>query len=189
MFKPKDTRGISFYTGISLVMTIPEFTMRLCAPTSTSTQIEVAIKFSGHDGMILELQKAHASAVHFLTIFDCSWISQYKEEDERLFCGGQFCVNIKSIRIRNTNQNFGDFIGPLVYLDAILTGSHCGMVKNIKISSKEIKMLDSLMKWKLGQNLHKKYPQYIYDTFHCFSKHKKQIRLHLRWSTEMNKDI
>eukprot|EP01084_Bolivina_argentea_P261712 442398_1 len=50
-------------------------------------------------------------------------------------------------------------------------------------------MLDSLMKWKLGQNAHKKYPQYIYDTFDCFSKHKKQIRLHLRWSTEMNKDM
>eukprot|EP01084_Bolivina_argentea_P202625 346179_1 len=91
-------------------MTIPEFAMRLCAPTSTSPQIEVAIKFSGQDGMILELQKA--VGVTHLTVFNCSWISQYKEEDERLFCGGQFCVNIKSIRIRNTNENFGDFIGP-----------------------------------------------------------------------------
>eukprot|EP01084_Bolivina_argentea_P202624 346178_1 len=93
-------------------MTIPEFAMRLCAPTSTSTHIEVAIKFSGQDGMILELEKSASYVVIPLKVFDCSWISQYKEEDERLFCGGQFCVNIKSIRIRNTNENFGDFIGP-----------------------------------------------------------------------------
>eukprot|EP01084_Bolivina_argentea_P285519 489642_1 len=46
------------------------------------------------------------------------------------------------------------------------------------------------MKWKLGQNLNKKYPQYIYDTFHCFSKHKTQIRLYLHHLNQMkNKDM
>eukprot|EP01084_Bolivina_argentea_P261715 442403_1 len=51
-------------------------------------------------------------------------------------------------------------------------------------------MLDSLMKWKLGQNAHKKYPQYIYDTFDCFSKHKKQIRLYFHHLNQMkNKDM
>eukprot|EP01084_Bolivina_argentea_P285521 489644_1 len=42
------------------------------------------------------------------------------------------------------------------------------------------------MKWKLGQNLNKKYPQYIYDTFHCFAKHKTQIRLDLYYLNQMN---
>eukprot|EP01084_Bolivina_argentea_P285522 489646_1 len=45
------------------------------------------------------------------------------------------------------------------------------------------------MKWKLGQNLNKKYPQYIYDTFDCFSKHKKQIIFNLRYLNQMNKDM
>ncbi len=81
MYYPTDTKGISFYTGISLVMSIPEFKMRLCAPTSTSICIEVAVKFSGVDGMILELQKV---GLNQLSTFDCSWLSQYKEESERL---------------------------------------------------------------------------------------------------------
>eukprot|EP01084_Bolivina_argentea_P261714 442401_1 len=48
-------------------------------------------------------------------------------------------------------------------------------------------MLDSLMKWKLGQNAHKKYPQYIYDTFDCFAKYKTQIRLNLPYLNQMKK--
>eukprot|EP01083_Nonionella_stella_P224151 798150_1 len=36
-----------FYCGMSAVMSMPSFSMRLCSPTSTSKQIEVAMKFSG----------------------------------------------------------------------------------------------------------------------------------------------
>eukprot|EP01084_Bolivina_argentea_P122941 217892_1 len=44
------------YTGMGIVMEIPELRMRLCSPTSTSIYIEVATKFSGRNGMILELK-------------------------------------------------------------------------------------------------------------------------------------
>ncbi len=57
------------------------FRIRLCAPTSTSVHIEVATKFSGRDGMIIALQIPNG--LNGLRSFDCSWISQYKEEDER----------------------------------------------------------------------------------------------------------
>eukprot|EP01084_Bolivina_argentea_P248814 416283_1 len=180
---------VPFYTGISIVMTIPEFRMRLCAPTSTSTQIEVAIKFSGQEGMILQLHKPSSDYLNILTAFDCSWISQYKEEEEKLFCGGQYTINIQSIRIRNTNQNFEDFIGPLLYLDAILNGSVYEAVANIHMSLKDREMLIHLMKWKLGEHLQRKCPQYIYDTFDCFCKHKKQISLNLKQLRKMNKNI
>ena len=74
-----------FYTGISCVMEMQSFSLRLSAPTSTSTQIEVAIKFSGDNGIILQLTTTNMleSNSSRLTGFDVSWISQFKEEDER----------------------------------------------------------------------------------------------------------
>eukprot|EP01084_Bolivina_argentea_P008921 16699_1 len=103
----KEYRGASFYTGISFVMSIPSFRIRLCSPSSTSTQIEVAIKFSGRNGMILKLMKA--KGWNSLQAFDCSWISRYKEEDERLFHGGHHPIYIQTVIIRNTNENFFKF--------------------------------------------------------------------------------
>ena len=74
----------SFYTGISLVMAVPSFRIRLCAPISTSTHIEVAVKFSGRNGMILELKTGgEGGYTNYLTTFNCQWISRYKEESER----------------------------------------------------------------------------------------------------------
>ena len=48
---PYDFKG-PFYTGISRVINMPYFSIRLCSPTSTTLHIEVAMKFSGQQGMI-----------------------------------------------------------------------------------------------------------------------------------------
>ena len=71
------------YTGMSVVMNIPSFRMRLCSPTSTSTQIEVAMKFAGSQGMILQLQTKGIMWLDYVRAFDCSYISRYSEEEER----------------------------------------------------------------------------------------------------------
>ena len=44
-----------FYCGMSFVMVIPSFNIRLCAPTSTSKQVEVATRFGGDEGIIIQL--------------------------------------------------------------------------------------------------------------------------------------
>ena len=72
-----------FYCGMSFVMNIPEFNIFLCSPTSTSKQIEVAIKFSGDQGIIIQLDNPDTYQYGHLRGFNCSWISRYKEEDER----------------------------------------------------------------------------------------------------------
>ena len=71
-----------FYSGISRIMTIPEFSIKLYSPTSTSVQISVAIKFCGSKGMIIEMDNSEGRASYTFG-FDCSWISRFKEEDER----------------------------------------------------------------------------------------------------------
>ncbi len=73
----------SFYCGMSVVLDMPSFNLRLCSPTSTSMQIEVAIKFSGDCGCILQLNNPEVAQCGYLRGFNCSFISKYKEEDER----------------------------------------------------------------------------------------------------------
>ncbi len=72
-----------FYTGMSVVMALPEFNLFLCSPTSTSIQIEVALKFGGADGMTLQFNNTSEGNNDLVRGFDCSWVSRYKEEDER----------------------------------------------------------------------------------------------------------
>ena len=45
---------VPFYCGMSSVMKLPQFHMYLESPTSTSLHIEVAMKFSGEQGCIIE---------------------------------------------------------------------------------------------------------------------------------------
>ena len=71
-----------FYCGMSTVMTLSQFNIKLFSPTSTSCHLEVAMKFSGEDGVIIQFDnsKGWATQVNGL---DVSWISRYKAEDER----------------------------------------------------------------------------------------------------------
>ena len=72
----------TYYTGMSYVMYLPSFSIRLCSPTSTSVQIAVACKFSGDKGLILQLNVGRVMATG-ARAFDCSWLSRFREEDER----------------------------------------------------------------------------------------------------------
>ena len=71
-----------FFTGMSFIMKVPEFNIRLLSPTSTSVHIEVAIKFSGQQGIILEFHNNNGMSKR-VKAFDVSSISHYREEDER----------------------------------------------------------------------------------------------------------
>ena len=72
-----------FYTGMSIVMTINQFQMTLYGPTSTTVHKEVATRFGGGDGMLLQFDNSKGAG-QFVKGFDVSWISRYGlQEDER----------------------------------------------------------------------------------------------------------
>ena len=71
-----------FYCGMSQVMNMPSFAMVLLSPTSTSCHIEVSMKFSGEEGCIIQFDNTQGLA-SYVRGLDVSWISRYKEEDER----------------------------------------------------------------------------------------------------------
>ena len=70
------------YCGMTLVLNISQFNMWIESPLSTTIHLEVAMKFSGEEGMILEMDNEKGDG-QLLKAMDCSWISRYKEEDER----------------------------------------------------------------------------------------------------------
>merc|ERR1712228_902760 len=77
-----------FYCGVNKPMIIPSFNIRLNAPTSTTMQIEVALKFGGRNGTIIQLNNDSHGKYDNLRAFNVSFISRYPSEDERLFIGG-----------------------------------------------------------------------------------------------------
>lgn len=76
-----------FYTGIQAELCIPQFAIRLNAPTSTSKQIAVSVKFAKVKGMIIELNNTGHRIAAYLPFLDVSWLSRFPDEDERVFIG------------------------------------------------------------------------------------------------------
>ena len=71
-----------FFCGMSTILNIPQFSMYIYSPLSTSVHLEVALQFSGESGMILEMDNSQGRCKS-LQGMDVSWISRYREENER----------------------------------------------------------------------------------------------------------
>lgn len=72
-----------FFCGISFVMNMPAFNIRLNGPTSTSIEKEVATNFCGEEGIIIQFDNTNFIC-RITPAFDVSFISRYGgQENER----------------------------------------------------------------------------------------------------------
>ena len=71
---------------------MPQFAISLLSPTSTTRQISVATNFSGEDGIIIEFGN-YTYPAHCIVGLDVTFISRYKEEDERYIYLSLFTLN------------------------------------------------------------------------------------------------
>eukprot|EP01084_Bolivina_argentea_P169070 293111_1 len=158
-----DLQG-NFFCGMSFVMIMPEVNIRLRGPTSTSTHIEVATRFGGEQGIIIQLQTNDFRNDTQLRGFNCSWVSNYTGEAEYLFVGGFETMRINTIKNLITAENFKVFIKPLYIFDAMINGI---IVTNTEINQKRIcSILENLIKHSLqNNNFRNEYPRYINFTF------------------------
>lgn len=99
-----------FFCGMSVVMTVYSFAIRLYSPTSTSKQLGTAQKFSKQNGMIMEFKNDVFPGNEYLRGFICKWLSNYGEEDEVLFMGGFWPIHIYSIRINEKCDNYQEYM-------------------------------------------------------------------------------
>ena len=73
-----------FYCGMSVVMNMPQFNISLLSPVSTSKHIEVALRFGGQNGMILQFNNNKGYGIETKG-FDVSWISRFGGEESEMY--------------------------------------------------------------------------------------------------------
>eukprot|EP01084_Bolivina_argentea_P186755 321814_1 len=166
-----------FYSGMSPAMVVPEFSIRLSAPTSTSTVLEVGTGFAGDDGIVVQLNNAEDD----LSAFSCCWLSNYASEKEVLFCGGFERIQIESVCMMATSENFQQFFRALFVFDKMISSNYIfNKLDAPMITDEDTELLKGLIKQKLedvkGKN---RYPRYICNTFDAFINHKSQIVVNL----------
>eukprot|EP01084_Bolivina_argentea_P299460 516196_1 len=174
-----------FFSGLSFVAKMPYFAIHLKGPCSTTKEIDCAINFATRDGIIIELQNDQGNA-RTQRFFDCSWISKYSAENERLFMSGQFRLRIVSIRIIETSQNFERFLHTMYVFDAMISGVdsfahavyHDGLVD---VLSSDVSLLDKLISTALNSTYQQTVDidQYILDTFNLFRNKKTALTIHM----------
>eukprot|EP01083_Nonionella_stella_P301691 1036398_1 len=72
-----------FYTGINIRVSFDTYTPYFRCPFSTTIDWNVANRFSEGIGIVLKLQPEPSARDRY---FNVEWLSNYKEERERLFC-------------------------------------------------------------------------------------------------------
>ena len=169
-----DNESGPFFTGMSFELNIPSFSIGLQGPTSTSKQIEIALRFAGTDGMLIRLNNDvwPSSRESF---WNSAWISCYPEEDERFFFGSIFKLRLETVKLVDSAKNYKQSIGAFYKFDAALSGAD---MFRIKVSQTEFKIIDSCIKSVCGEPFaDSKLDAFILDNFYAFVQHKTRIVL------------
>eukprot|EP01084_Bolivina_argentea_P224276 379296_1 len=157
-----------FYHGCSKLI-FTKFCAEFYGPISTSTHIEVATLFARNNGIILELTKNNGLRCGGLTYFDCSWISKFGGENERLFIGGHKPLRFANIILIEDNLSCRQFIQSLYCFGKVLQGKrvyskecsddHYNTINNLIISKKNM------------------FHPYIYELFTAFCRKTTEINV------------
>ena len=159
----------SFYCGLNCELNIGEFAIYLKSPTSTSKNIEVAINFATKTGN-------DTAAGKYQKMFDCSWISRFSEENERLWIGynGMRRLRIESIIIIESNKKYQLFFHSLWIFDhdMILSGESV----DFNIPKENILILSILISNQVdGSIKNKNIDEYILNCFDLHLLNKRNI--------------
>eukprot|EP01084_Bolivina_argentea_P157565 274553_1 len=188
-FGTKSVRG-PFFCGMSSVINISAFAIRVNGPCSTSKCKEIAITFAQKHGIILILQNDHVSSHSDQRCFDCSIISKYCEEDERFFIAGQYRLRMQSVCIIETQQNFEIFFHAFYLFDCMLSGINMNAadIYGIKVTSVDFEILSKLMSNKLGNTCFQ-FDPYITNSFEIFLNRKTEISIEMVWLDKYFKNL
>eukprot|EP01084_Bolivina_argentea_P012959 24289_1 len=125
---PKNKSYNQLYHGINQQFTIKSLTEQIKGPFSTTTDYAVALNFCSNKGMILELihfVQYRAITTPSLTStqgFDCQWISDFANEQEVLFIGGIFGLQITNIIDASRGINYKVYIDGLRLMTEFFDG-------------------------------------------------------------------
>ena len=132
----------------------------------------------------MEIQNEERPAVR-QNMLNCSWISRYPEEDERLFVANKYQLTIESIRIINTSRNLKVFFQALRWFD--LSMNDDAYLRH-ELMNNDVGILNLLLTDKLGTSKAKMdIDSYILNNFNLYLSRK--TRIELKMSALYEKDI
>lgn len=144
-------------------------------------QREVATIFADQNkGLILELGHYDVGTEYF----NCSFLSAFGAENERLFCGGFRPIQFVSIYELNneTSKNYRYFIRSLVLFDGAIKGYplNTDVIDATKPTKTDYKIIKMLIRQYLNIK-NNKFPKYINEIFEAFCKEKSQICIDIEY--------
>jgi len=124
--------------------------------------------------MVMNNKEGHSEYEKFM---DCKWISNYPEEDERLFMGSHSYLTVDSLVVIETAKNYRVSMGAYSKMDRVLKDGYA------KFTDSEVDILRGAMEsvrgrgteWKTVQLL----DQFAVDNFYLMTLKKTEIALYL----------
>lgn len=111
-----------YFCGLNVELYLPLGGITIYGPCSTTTARDVALNFSKSEGIVV---KINTDGNHYgprARFFDCSWISNYFEEAERLFLAEKYPLRIDGIIIVRTAQTFSKPCAVFFILKTLVSG-------------------------------------------------------------------
>eukprot|EP01084_Bolivina_argentea_P292986 503847_1 len=121
----KDSNIPVFYHGVSMVY-FNSFHTTFNSPISTTTQLQIAYQFATQQGIILEVAAPKDDKFCDVTYFNCTFISSFANEDERVFIQPRYSwyvLSIVSIRNMARDENYKQYIMSMKFLQRLFTGN------------------------------------------------------------------
>ena len=169
-----------FFCGINCILNVGSFAIILRGPCSTTTVKAIATNFATEKGMILKLNNDSFDAGR-QRFFDCSWISNYFEESERLWIAGYFPLRIVSIVMVLTAKNYQNAMRSLYLFDAMISGVEQHYKDGMKANESDCDLIRNLMEWTLngGDCGSSNIDSYLKKEWKLFLIKKNEIKLRL----------
>jgi len=168
-----------FFCGLNCPLNIGTYAIRLNGPCSTTTERAVAVNFAKSNGIILSLNN-DAGFSQFEMFFDCSWISNFFEESERLWISGYYPLRIASIVIVRSARNYAKMMRALYSFDAMISAVNLEKCP-IKEKQSDFDLLSSLFDWTLsgGDAASSELDSYLKNEWNLFLQKREEIKLNI----------
>ena len=165
-----------FYCGVNRLMLVTSFGIRLCSPTSTSKASSVAIRFADTHGIVMRINNEHFA----LRFFDCSYVSTFTEESERLFFGGDYRTRVESVMVMDGFKNYQKYFEIFYAFDLMVSGDYQFGLKE-EISSEHEEILKCFIDGMFNDNASGSliHDEYVVNTFNAYSRSKRNIVINL----------
>ena len=174
---PNGNENGPYYCGLNYPLTFPSYNIRLTAPCSTSKQLSVATRFSDQRGVILKFMNNDPD-LHF---FNCSWISAFKEEEERLFIAGNHPIKIINVTSVQNGKKYGRLVSVLSATDDILNGVFIEPGSHSTLNKQDIKYLAKLLDFLNDSNDLNKVDPYLKRLLLAYQLNKHQIVINFHY--------